>query len=300
MLNLSLRKGCAAVAVVAAAVAFAMPAQAQRLSLAERVAHLEQQLADQGGAGNAVEMVNRNSALQAQVQQLQGQVEELRHEIQQMQQRGRDQYIDLDSRLGRLEGRAPVGATGEAESGAAAPPLQDIQLGATPPPAPPLVPATPAAPAISATDPADLPTDSDLSAAPVADPAAEKAAYDAAFGALRDGRYDESARAFQAFVQQYPNSELAGNAYYWLGESYYVTQNYQLALEQFQTLLARFPNGQKAPDALLKVGYSQYELKQWEQAQATLDEVVRRYPDTTVSRLAEGRLRALALEGHGR
>jgi tol-pal system protein YbgF len=299
MLNLSLRKGCAAVAVVAAAVAFAMPAQAQRLSLAERVAHLEQQLADQGGAGNAVEMVNRNSALQAQVQQLQGQVEELRHEIQQMQQRGRDQYIDLDSRLGRLEGRAPV-ATGEAESGAAAPPLQDIQLGATPPPAPPLVPATPAAPAISATDPADLPTNSDLSAAPVADPAAEKAAYDAAFGALRDGRYDESARSFQAFVQQYPNSELAGNAYYWLGESYYVTQNYQLALEQFQTLLARFPNGQKAPDALLKVGYSQYELKQWEQAQATLDEVVRRYPDTTVSRLAEGRLRALALEGHGR
>ena len=281
MLNLSLRKGCAAVAVVA-----------------ERVAHLEQQLADQGGAGNAVEMVNRNSALQAQVQQLQGQVEELRHEIQQMQQRGRDQYIDLDSRLGRLEGRAPV-ATGEAESGAAAPPLQDIQLGATPPPAPPLVPATPGAPAISATDPADLPTDSDLSAA-VADPAAEKAAYDAAFGALRDGRYDESARAFQAFVQQYPNSELAGNAYYWLGESYYVTQNYQLALEQFQTLLARFPDGQKAPDALLKVGYSQYELKQWEQAQATLDEVVRRYPDTTVSRLAEGRLRALALEGHGR
>lgn len=299
MLNLSLRKGCAAVAVVAAAVAFMAPAQAQRLSLAERVAHLEQQLTGQGGAGSAVEMVNRNQALQAQVQQLQGQVEELRHELQQMQQRGRDQYIDLDSRLGRLEGRAPTGAAGTVGAGSAAPPLQDIQLGATPPPAPPLVPATPAG-ATANIDPADLPTDSDLSAAPVADPAAEKAAYDAAFGALRDGRYDESARSFQAFVQQYPNSELAGNAYYWLGESYYVTQNYQLALEQFQTLLARFPNGQKAPDALLKVGYCQYELKQWEQAQATLDEVVRRYPDTTVSRLAEGRLRALALEGHGR
>lgn len=299
MLNLSLRKGCAAVAVMAAAVAFVAPVQAQRLSLAERVAHLEQQLGNQGGSGNAVDMVNRNQALQAQVQQLQGQVEELRHELEQMQQRGRDQYIDLDSRLGRLEGRAPGSAVGATGPGNAAQPMQDIQLGATPPPAPPLVPATPPL----GTDPADLPTDSDLTpplADPSVDPAAEKAAYDAAFGALRDGRYDESARSFQSFVQQYPNSELAGNAYYWLGESYYVTQNYQLALEQFQTLLARFPNGQKAPDALLKVGYCQYELKQWDQAQATLDEVVRLYPDTTVSRLAEGRLRALTLEGHGR
>lgn len=99
-------------------------------------------------------------------------------------------------------------------------------------------------------------------------------------------------------MQQYPDGTLVGNAYYWLGESYYVTQNYSLALQQFQTLLTRFPNGQKAPDALLKVGYCQYELKQWADAQATLNEVVQRYPDTTVSRLAEGRLRALKLEGH--
>lgn len=293
MLNPSLRNGCAAVAVLAAAVAFAVPAQAQRLSLAERVAHLEQQLADQGGSANAVEWVNRNQLLQAQVQELQGQVEELRHELEQMRQRNRDQYIDLDSRLGRLEGRAPGTAGAAPATGEASAPLADIQLGATPP----LVPATPGESGVA--DAADLPTDSDLDA-PVADPEAERAAYDAAFGALRDGRYDESARAFQAFVQQYPDGELVGNAYYWLGESYYVTQNYPLALEQFQALLARFPDGQKAPDALLKVGYCQYELKQWDRARATLEEVVRRYPDTTVSRLAEGRLRALVLEGHGR
>ena len=54
---------------------------------------------------------------------------------------------------------------------------------------------------------------------------------------------------------------------------------------------------QKAPDALLKTGYCQYEMKQWDVAEATLNRVVQKYPDTTVARLAQGRLRALKLEG---
>ena len=48
---------------------------------------------------------------------------------------------------------------------------------------------------------------------------------------------------------------------------------------------------------MLKVGYCQYEMKQWDQAEATLNQVVQKYPDTTVARLAQGRLRALKLEG---
>jgi TolA-binding protein len=76
-----------------------------------------------------------------------------------------------------------------------------------------------------------------------------------------------------------------------------VTQNYPISLDTFQKLLAQYPNSQKAPDALLKVGYCQYEMKHWDQAEATLNQVVQKYPDTTVARLAQGRLRALKLEG---
>src|SRR5690606_41944752 len=53
----------------------------------------------------------------------------------------------------------------------------------------------------------------------------------------------------------------APNARYWLGESYYVTQNYDLALEQFQLLYQRYPDHDKAPGALLKIGLSQYGLR---------------------------------------
>ncbi|HNR92528.1 MAG TPA: tol-pal system protein YbgF [Dokdonella sp.] len=272
----------AAVALTAAA--FALPVQAQqRLSLAERVERLEQQSA----RGSTVDLVNRNQELQAQVQSLLGQIEELKFQIGEMQRRSRDQYIDLDSRIGRLEGGAPK-APAEAASATTGPALQDIQLGQ----------ATAASGSLTAEDAALVPpADAATTASDVtADPDAEKRSYDDAFAALKDGRYAESARRFQAFIAQYPDSTLAGNAYYWLGESYYVTQNYRVALDTFATLLTRFPTNQKAPDALLKTGYCQYELKQWAEAEGTLNEVVARYPDTTVARLASGRLRALKLE----
>jgi tol-pal system protein YbgF len=302
--TLSLRSGLSAAAILAIAVV-AMPAQAQaqRLSLAERVDRLEQEQAS-GHGSNAVDLVNQIQSLQTEVQQLQGQVEELKHQLDEAKQRSKDQYIDLDSRIGRMEGHAPGGAPPPAAAGAresAQPPDIDLgggRAGNAPPPM-----NAHDVPERARSNVGELRPDErgDLNAPPesaasAADPAGEQPAYDAAFAALKDGRYADSARRFQAFLDQYPNSGLAGNAYYWLGESYYVTQNYKIALQSFQTLLQRYPDSQKAPDALLKVGYSQYELKQWDQAEATLNQVVQTYPDTTVAHLAQGRLRALKTE----
>ena len=85
------------------------------------------------------------------------------------------------------------------------------------------------------------------------------------------------------------------NALYWLGESYYVTQNYALAMPQFQALLARYPTHDKAAGALLKVGLCQYGLRQLNAAEATLSKVIDRYPGTEAARSAEDRLQALRL-----
>lgn len=282
----STRSNCAAAFV--AAVAFsglfvARPAHAQRASLAERVDRLEQQQAQ--GQGN-IELVNQINALQSQLQSLQGQNEELKHQLDQLKQQSKDQYVDLDSRIGRIEGHAPAAQAAQpapANNGQ----LQDVPL-ASAETARPNQPPESAAP--SPTAQADAP--------PPANSSDEKAAYDQAFGALKDGRYAESARAFQAFIGQYPNSELAANAYYWLGESYYVTQNFPVSLDNFNKLLAKYPNSAKASAALLKIGYCQYELKQWDQADATLNQVVQKYPGTQEANLAQGRLRALKLERH--
>ncbi len=276
-------------AALMAAVVFAAPVAAQgRLSLSERVARLEAQLQGQGSGQSTVELLNRIGELQAEVQSLRNLVEQQSFEIENLKKSQRDQYTDLDARLARLEGglssARPAQSTPEPEAPIAA---AEPQPGQVVPDEPAAEPA-PAAPVDDATA---------ETAAPSGDPVSEKAGYDEAFAALREGRYAESARRFATFLERYPEGEYADNATYWLGESYYVTQNYQIALDTFQDLLRRFPDSSKAPDALLKVGYCHYELKQWSEAETSLNEVVRRYPDTTVARLAQGRLRALRLEG---
>jgi len=233
---------------------------AQRASLAERVASLERQAA--AGQGTT-ELLRQIALLKDEVQSLRSQVEELQHAQQQMQEAGRNQYLDIDSRLIRLEGGTPAPAAPPA------PPVEDV-AGA-----------------------ASVPVDRAPVQVQVGD--AERAAYEAAFALLKAGQYDASARQFQAFLQQFPEGALAPNALYWLGESYYATQNYELALAQFRGLLQRFPTDQKAPGALLKLGLAQYGLGHAADAESSLAEVGRRYPGTDAARTAADRLRAIQL-----
>ncbi|PRH83463.1 tol-pal system protein YbgF [Arenimonas caeni] len=260
------------VTVVAALVA-ATPAFGQRLSLAERVTLLENKAnVENQTAGQAnLEMQNRVMQLQSEVQSLRNQVETLTYELEQLRQRNRDQYVDIDSRLARLEGGEPAAAE----------------------PSTPASPASAPAPAVAPANPPASPS----ADAPAADPAGEEAAYQAALDMLiNDFEADRSARMFQAFIRDYPQSGLVPNAWYWLGESYYVTQNYALAVEAFQTLLAGYAGSRKEADALLKLGYCQLALGERAAGEASLREVPVRFPGTDAAAKAEARLRTLALE----
>jgi tol-pal system protein YbgF len=271
------------------------PVQAQdtRLSLAERVSRLEQQA--QANQANA-STVNQISELQQQNAQLQGKIEELQHQLQTMQDTGKSQYVDLDTRLGRLEGNrpaaAPAGAPG-AGTGAASAATTPTPASAdsttddmmAPPPQPASIAPVggrSAAPAAAAKAPA-----------PKAVDPAQQTAYNAAFTALRGGDFATSAKGFKDFLTRYPDSPLAPNAYYWLGESYYGATNYSVALEAFKRLVGHWPTSEKAPDALLKMGYCQQLLKQQNEAVATLKSVSVKYPGSKAASLAAERLRRM-------
>ena len=260
------------VTTLAAALVAAAPASAQRASLADRVAALEQQAASNQGN---VDLLNQVTQLRSEVQALRAQIEELQQQNEQLKQTNRTQYLDLDGRLTRLEGGAgPVPAT----------------TGGAPRPA-----TTVARPPVANVGVERAPTvrgDAGTLATTGAD---ERSAYNAAFDVLKAGDYVQSAQKFQQFLTDHPAGTYAPNAMYWLGESYYVTQNYELALSQFQTLLGRYPTHDKAPGALLKVGLAQYGLKQMDAAEATLAQVSQRYPGTDAARTAEDRLRAIQL-----
>ena len=125
----------------------------------------------------------------------------------------------------------------------------------------------------------------------------DKANYQAAFDLLKEGKYAAAAAGFRQFLATFPNSPLADNAQYWLGEANYVTKDYQQALRAFRTVVEKYPESRKLPDALLKIGYCHYELKNYNDAKAALTQVVQQFPETTAARLASQRL--ARMEGQG-
>jgi tol-pal system protein YbgF len=121
----------------------------------------------------------------------------------------------------------------------------------------------------------------------------EQAVYAQAFDALKAGSYSLAITGFKDFLTTYPNSSLAENAQYWLGEAYYVNHDYESAGGAFRTVLKKWPDSRKAPDALLKLGYAQYAQKQYPAAKATLTDVTKKYPGTDAAKLAADRLKRI-------
>jgi tol-pal system protein YbgF len=131
------------------------------------------------------------------------------------------------------------------------------------------------------------------SAPPVANPADEQVLYDRALEQLRTRDYAAAADSLRSLVSAYPNGALADNTQYWLGEVYYVTQEYDHAAAAFQRVLTTWPNSRKAPDALLKLAYTQLEQGNTAAGRNNLQQVVARHPGTEAARLASERLARL-------
>jgi tol-pal system protein YbgF len=123
--------------------------------------------------------------------------------------------------------------------------------------------------------------------------ASEQATYDAAMMSLRGGSYDRAIASFNEVVTNYPAGELASNAQFWIGESYYTKGDLEGAIAAYRKVLSGWPDSRKAPDAMVKLGFSLSDLRRTAEARNTLDEVVRKYPGTQAAQLAADRLKRL-------
>ena len=235
--------------------------------LEDRVATLEQQLKSQG----LVEMFGAVEQLKADIARMRGQIEVLTHELGEAQKRQRDLYVDLDSRMRRLE-------TANASAGAA--PAAPAVAGG---PAPPGAVAPPAA---ASAVPAAVPAP----AAPVADAAAEQRAYDAALEQFKRADYPGAIAAFGAFVKAHPKSALAPSAQYWIGNAQFARRDFRAAIAAQRQLVQQYPDSAKVPDAMLNIASAQGELNENAAARRTLEELIAKYPSSEAAAKAKQRL----------
>lgn len=118
----------------------------------------------------------------------------------------------------------------------------------------------------------------------------DKPEYERLLGLFRDGDLDGARQGFAAFLRGYPNSELAPNARYWLGESHYGKKEYTQAIDSYDRVELDFPQSEKVPAALLKKGYAYLAMKDKKRASVAFKQVVMLYPRSPEAEKAADKL----------
>ncbi len=234
-----------------------------------RIVTLEQQSKQLG-----FDLLRDLEGIKSDIAKIRGQIEVLTYEINEQQKRQRDLYVDLDSRLRKMETAAAPAAGGV---GMPVPPSLDMN--ATPG-------AAPNPQATSASPPP--PTAAAQPILPVT--AQEQKVYDAALDQFKRGDYNGAIASFQGFVKTYPRSLLASSAQYWVGNAQFARKDYRSAIATQRTLIQTWSDSPKVPDALLSIASSQSEMGDNASARKTLEELMAKYPQSEAAGKAKQRL----------
>ncbi len=195
------------------------------------------------GSNPQTEMFMELQRLQREVMDLRGQVEDQAYQIKKLSKQRKDDYVNLDERIGALSGRKAKARS------------RSDKLSADPEPK----------------NTANLQT---------GDPAAEPKVYKAAYALVKNQQFDEALSAFDDFILLYPSGEYAPNAHYWLGELYLYKSDLPEAIKEFSVIVDDYPQHRKAPDAMFKLAKAHHVKGDIETARSMLNRVISDYQKT--------------------
>ena len=251
-----------------------------RLDRIEReINDIQQNYGNGGGSSDSAPMAASDSSVgglqvrlndvEQQLRDLTGRVEELGHKLDQATQDLQSYKEANDLRFQELQGGAPAaGAAGAPAAGAAAKPSVTFDGGNT------------------AAKPAQAAEAAPLVTLPAGTPQVQ---YDFAIDLLKRGQFPEARDAFKQFLQEHPKDTLAGNAQYWLGETYYVQGQYKDAADSFLKGYTTYSKSSKAPDSLLKLGMTLGALNQKDAACATFGQLKEQFPQASPAVVARNK-----------
>ena len=198
-----------------------------------------------------LDLANQLQRQSEEIARLRGQVETLTYELETARKRQQDFYLDLDTRLRKFE---PQGGGAAAVDG-------------------------------------EKTANSGAGAQGGADPARENRDYEAALNNFKAGKHKEAAWGFSAFVQKYPDSSLAPNAQFWLGNAWVAQRNCAKAIEAHSVVTTRYADSPKAADSWLAMANCQQEMGNPTAARRSLETVVAKFPNSQAADTARDRLK---------
>jgi tol-pal system protein YbgF len=208
------------------------------------------------------QVLKSNADIQVELKSLRDQIQQLQSNLDSTNQR----LAALSSELAAAHERTTTGTEG-------APAATGQPTGAATLPAGAV--GTPAA-AAKPTDPAQL--------------------YNAAYEDYLRGNFDLAIQGFAEYAKRYPDTTLAANATYWIGECHYSKREFKEAIDAFTVLLNTYRTSDKAAAALLKKGLAYLEMGDRTQAVINLQYVLYEHPGSKEADLARSKLAALGVK----
>jgi len=117
--------------------------------------------------------------------------------------------------------------------------------------------------------------------------------YDNAFTQVRRGEYESAITGFRKFLSDCGSHADAQNAYYWIGECFYLQEKYSEAITEYEQLLKNFTNSPNLGRAIYKLGRCKQELGKNAEAKELFQRLVKEYPGTLEAEQATQRLKDL-------
>jgi tol-pal system protein YbgF len=117
--------------------------------------------------------------------------------------------------------------------------------------------------------------------------------YKDAYESFQKGDVNGARKKFGAFLKQYPNTELSGNAQFWIGETYYQKKDFEKAILEYEKVITKYPESSKVPAALFKQAHSFLELGDKTNAKNLLRKVIERYPRSDQAEMAKKKLETI-------
>ncbi len=251
-----------------------------------------------------VDVLKRLETLETKARELTGENEVLKHQIGELKKSQKEGFLNIDERIEGIKSAEPTSDT---------PPKKEDKVEVSDNPDVKIVdPSMDVKTKIKLAEPEKSEKKADVAAAAAAEatskPVAkkksrapnsyEKETYKAAFSLMKTSP-SAATKAFKEYIKMQPESPLAANAQYWIGEIMYSHNNYKGAVQEFIKVLQKYKYSDKAPDAAIKLGYSFYALKNWTYARRTFDDVIKYFPENkNAVGLATRRLAKIKALGH--
>ena len=117
--------------------------------------------------------------------------------------------------------------------------------------------------------------------------------YDLALALFKSEKFEQAIDGFKRFLQEFPKSDLADNAQFWIGECFMALKQYEQAILAYQEVIKKYSKGNKVPNAMLRQAVAFLEIKDETSSKLLLKKLIKQYPDSSEAKIAQRRLKKL-------